>query len=262
MSIAALADLARPPEAAQLLTHASYDDMGDGRRRIRESPGQLAQQAGLSQEEYTLARMIASEGYSGGGGYLGETVGRVCLAQAVRNEAKRRGKTITELCTRDGHYGTQNWVIYCATSKDPVRWHGDIARAVLAGDVPDLVRGATNFVPPSLWGNAANAGQEATQSGNKLKAFTDLMASWHTSKAWIGDVIPGLNPYHLLLLKNEPSAERRRASLQAVLDLYDKGRKGQSGILPGNPDSAINISPTVAGVLVALAIAGVLWVTL
>lgn len=188
---------------------------------IATSPAQLAAQAGVDIETYSLARVLASEGY--GGEDVGEIWAIVAIAQAVVNTARARGKNITALVTAStwgtplaGHYGEQSGR-YAATSADPREWHLAVARAVLQGAVPDLARGATQFFDPLVQDGGV-------QRGTKIKTADAILQSWHAHSAWIGQV-PMIDPYALMFLRPEPNPVLRAAALSAALAAVYDGRQ-------------------------------------
>jgi len=247
MSIAELAELAKPPEASRLLTHAPKSTPEPGRTVVLARPEDLAGEAELGLEEYSLARCLAGEGYDGGGGYIGETSGRVVIAQCVVNEARARGRTLTALLTgADGRYGSQGRQVgYASTAQDPNRWHGQIARYVLAGRVPDLARGGRQFVPPSFY----LGGGPPIQNGVEIPGWGQLLDSRFASSAWIGP-IPGVNTYHLVVWRREADPDIRSRSREL---LEETVAKGDTGPHPGNPDGSWLGKILTVGALGALA---------
>jgi hypothetical protein len=174
----------------------------------------------------------------------------VLIAQAVVNEARARHKGIFDTVAPSGSFGSQKLNGYCATTQHPNRWEGAIAGYVLTGQVPDLAKGARNFVHPSVWGNAIAGGRTPTQGGQELGAFETIMRRWHGEKAWIGPV-PSIDPYYLLVLRNERDANARAESLGQVLELFRQGIAGRSSAAPGDPD-ALSTGAILVGVVTLL----------
>jgi hypothetical protein len=247
VTIAALVAAFALPGAQVRPVKGTAVDYGSGKTIIAESPTTLASRAGYSVEEFALGRLIASEGY-GGEGRTAEATARTALAQAVVNEARRRKMSIVDLLTRSsdsvllpGFFGSQKAKIYAATTKDPTKWDLEIARAVLRGSVPDLAKGATNFLDPEIWGGAIARGTTPTQGGYALGKFEEIITSWHKDKAWIGP-IPGVDSYYLMLFRKEPNPAARAVSLVRVLDVYRRGIRGDHGVDARDPDGSVILS--------------------
>lgn len=258
VTIAALVAALNAPGANTYPAKGTAVDYGSGKVIVSEPPATLAARAGATPEEYALARLIASEGY-GGTGDDAEARGRVAIAQAVVNEARRQRKSVLSLLTEhkdgfmNGYFGSQKAKRYAATTRDPKRWDLEIARAVLRGSVPDLAQGATNFLDPEIWGRAAARGTTATQGGNPLKAFETVVNDWHKDKAWIGPIL-GIDSYYLMLFRKESNPAARAASLVRVMDVYRRGIRGDHapashGIAGSDSGSVILSVAVVAGLV-------------
>lgn len=143
------------------------------------APAELAGQAGEDLETYSLARALSSEE-----GRSSDAV-KALVAHAIRNEASRRGSSITGLVTRaklaahGGRYGTQRNIEegtagynasdrYCSTAQDPYAGDVEIARGVLAGTIPDLTDGATQFDRPSGESDPDRVAQNRIDAGQEL----------------------------------------------------------------------------------------------
>lgn len=198
-------------------------DITHGIMVISENPADLAKTAGVDLETYSLARCLKSEGY--GGRITGKARGIIAVGQCVRNASRRSFPksqtpifdklTFSKYAVANGKYGEQRGR-YAATSQDPKPWHILAAKAILAEDVPDLVRGATSFLDPAIW--LIGSGE---QRGRKLDSFDAILKRWHFSYglAWTGD-IPMVDPLFLMCFKPEPSKQERERSYricQAVL---------------------------------------------
>lgn len=267
MSIASLAARLRDADHDDLVTSSPLTavDAGDGStvEIVRTPPAELARKAGVPLEVYSLARCIRSEGYSGKG-ELGRAAAAVAIGQVIRNGASRSGKTITAKLTystianASGFYGRQRGR-YAATTSDPARWHIEVAQAVLNGHVQDLARGATKFLAPAVWGEAARKGQDATQAGRKLAQFESVVRAWilDEGNAFTGP-IPAIDPYHLALFRKDSSSSVRRASLEDLLEVYSDGVAGKSSPAPGHPDSPVGNAVALASIL-AMCGLGVYW---
>lgn len=134
------------------LTHAPADAQGF----VDADPEELANEAGLTEEGYSLARMIASEEPDS------DTNTQAAIALCTINEARRRGTSITSLLLRaknpknNGYYGSQmdkdptssNYKgsdRYATTALDPYQREGDIAEQCLDGTISDFTGGCTGF---------------------------------------------------------------------------------------------------------------------
>jgi hypothetical protein len=121
------------------LTHATVTEEG----KVLDDPYDLASQAGLPLETYSLARAISSEA---GSGTIKEQIG---IAWAVKNEARRSGKSIFQITTKDGRYQRQ-WGAnpYVSSRQDPYERDAEIAQAVISGSQPDPTNSGTHFFNP------------------------------------------------------------------------------------------------------------------
>jgi len=204
---------------------------------VDQSPSALASAAGVDLETYSLARCIASEGYGNRrkdpeGTAQAAPIAAVGIAQAVRNNAKLGGKSITAMLTYStwgktndipqGRYGEQSGR-YAATSADPNRWHLAVAKAVLNDEVPNLVGAAHKFFDPETQDGG-------TQAGKTISDAATVLTSWHKENAWIG-VVPGTDPYYLMFLRKEANPAVRQAALQAALQVVRAGKQGDHGII-------------------------------
>lgn len=159
------------------LTHSPADATG----YVDADPSELADEAGLSQEAYSLARMIASEEPHT------DTTTQAAIAWATINEAARRGISITAMLLKaknprnDGHYGSQkdkdpdspNFKKsdrYATTALDPYDREGQIASQCLDGTIADFTGGATNFDRPDGENDPAKVAADRVNSGLELVA--------------------------------------------------------------------------------------------
>lgn len=134
------------------LTHAPADATG----LVPGDPQILADQAGLSLEQYSLARMLGSEEPHT------DPTTQAAIAWCTINEAVRRGVSVTALLLRaknprnTGSYGSQkdkdpdspnfgSSDRYATTALDPYEREGSIATQCLDGTIGDLTGGATQF---------------------------------------------------------------------------------------------------------------------
>jgi len=257
MTVAELQTALTRPGAGDALTHATLTTVatgtGDTVKVTLAQPEVLAARSGLSREEYALARCIRSEGY--GGDPVGRAAAAVAIGQAIRNGAALSHKSIEAKLTYSlfpearGLYGEQSGR-YAATTLDPTVWTGEVARAVLAGGLPDLARGGHKFVDPKVFAGG-------TQAGRKLSRFVEVMTSWllgDEALVWRGD-IPTIDPFHLVVLGKASAGTTkamRRENLDRLVAVYEEGVKGNHAPAPGDPD---DIGPgwVVGGAVLLLA---------
>jgi len=197
---------------------------------VNELPPELAKAAGTDLETYSLARVIASEGYSGDD-YALAMVG---IGNVIKNEARRRNGDDSLAITRllvysqfpvaKDHYGEQSGR-YAATTRDPMKWHVLFAKALMDKDLPDITKGATQFLDP--WGPAS------TQKKKRLEEFPDVMERWHKKSAWIGE-LPGLDTLSLAFFRPEPDEAKRNSALASLLGIWRK-RYGSGQGTPTTP---------------------------
>ena len=121
------------------------DDRVDGGGVVPGDPEKLARAAGLTLEEYALARLMESEESS--------EPARIAVGWATRNAAQRQGVSIPSLLLRGnlsskGRFGRQDTGKWASTSKPPTAGTMLLARKVLAKEMPDPTGGATQWDAP------------------------------------------------------------------------------------------------------------------
>lgn len=114
---------------------------------IDTRPEDLAKADGVSIEVESLARAMESE-ESG-------TLARTAIGWAVKNRARKVGKSITQLVTQskgaaNGKYSRQDVSggKYCATSKTPSRATLALAESIINGKIPDPTKGSHQWDAP------------------------------------------------------------------------------------------------------------------
>jgi hypothetical protein len=157
------------------LTHTPADELGV----VNADPVELASSAGLTLEEYALARMIASEEPRA------DNVTKAAIAWATYNKANAQGTTIAALLLKaknplhDGYFGSQKDKDpssqnfngsdrYATTALDPYDGEGQIAQGVLGGTIPDLTGGASQFDRPAGEKDPDRVAQNRLNSGASL----------------------------------------------------------------------------------------------
>lgn len=133
------------------LTSAKVGDDGV----VPGTPDELAADAGLPVDAYSLARMISSEDGSA------DNLVKAAICWSAINYAAQTGQSVTHLVTHaknpahDGMYGrfvdptTSKPDRYCSTALDPYDGDGQIAAGCLDGSIPDPSKGrATHYDNP------------------------------------------------------------------------------------------------------------------
>jgi hypothetical protein len=155
------------------LTRAPYDPVTGV---VPGTPTDLADEAGLTEDQYALARMISSEE-----GSSDNTI-KAAVCWATINYAAKVGKSIVELLTHaqnpahSGRFGTQKDIDpsspnkgksdrYASTALDPYDGDGQIASQCLDGTIADFTNGATNFDRPAGEKNPTKVAQNRANEG-------------------------------------------------------------------------------------------------
>lgn len=154
-------------------------------------PKQLAAQAGMDLEAYSLARLVASEAGSQ------PPVVQLAVAEAIRNRAVAKRTSITALLVADktpsqsGFYGRQLGRV-AATTRDPNEQN--VAAAIHALRGSNVTKGATHFFDPQ-------AQDRGTQAGTPLRPTEEIISRFQAEGLqWVGPV-EGINPFKLALFK-------------------------------------------------------------
>ncbi len=164
--------LARITRGARL-TRAPYDPTTGV---VPGTPVDLADEAGLTEEQYALARMLSSEE-----GSSDNTI-KAAVCWATINNAAKEGKSIVELLTHakipahTGRFGTQKDIDpsssnhgksdrYASTALDPYDGDGQIASQCLNGTIADFTNGATHFDRPAGEKDPTKVAQNRAKEG-------------------------------------------------------------------------------------------------
>lgn len=147
---------------------------------------QLAKAAGVPVDVYSLARTLRSEA-----GRRSQAE-RIAVAWAVRNHAKRLGKTITATVTGGtkggGYYGSQNLGgRYVSTRYAPLKADLDLATAIMGGSVGDNTGGAERFFAPKAQDKLV-----ALARPGYTKTAAMVRAQWE-KEGWRVHGIPGVD---------------------------------------------------------------------
>lgn len=109
-------------------------------------PADLARAANLDLQTYTLARIIGSEFDSG------RPIEKIAIGHVVKNVARQRGWTISQMATfttkygDQGLFGSQEHGRFASTARDPTDRDVAVAQVVLRGGDP--TGGADKFFDP------------------------------------------------------------------------------------------------------------------
>lgn len=239
MSVAELQAALAVAGANTALTNATLVSVPTGTgstvRVTMVPPATLAAQAGKPRATYAMGRVIRSEGY--GGNPVGRAAAAVAIGQAIANGAALKGKSIEDALTASnyfaasGFYGEQAGR-YAATTLDPTRWTCQVAQQVLDESVPDLARGAHKFLDMHVFA----AGEQA---GRQLNPIASVLKSWMLGSeelVWMGP-IPTVETFHLAMLgQGDATQAERQAQLDQLLDIYARGKAGDSEPEEGDPD--------------------------
>jgi hypothetical protein len=135
----------RRPARGRRVSRSTFDGTGT----VVEPPEDLLAQAQvfapeLTMDEYTAARLVASEH---GSGSLAEMA---VIVDSELNRAERRGKGLFESLTWKWTFGKQGKRRRASTRLDPYEIHLQVARDVLTGARRGVSQGATRFFNPRV----------------------------------------------------------------------------------------------------------------
>lgn len=254
-TIAALEAARTLPGATMRLTKSTVVTTVEGGHTIyavSQSPAELASVMGESVHVCTLSRLLASEGYGRlGKGHLtaearaaGETVAAVAQGQiALRAkggiEGLHRALTMSTFAHNRGKYGSQGGR-YASTRQDPTVWDVKVAKALLAGGLPNVSQDATQFLDPS--------GSFGPQT------YEEVLASWTMRSRWIGP-IPTLASGHFQAFAPHPDKAVRELSRGLALAAAheDTPAPGDPSQLGGIGDDVMALI-AVVGLVLALVV--------
>ena len=134
---------------------------------IPQLPSDLAADAGVDIDQYSLARALMSEDSN--------TDARTGIGWAVKNHCAKLGQSITAVVTAnpkntacDGHYSREMPGKYCSTAHSPNSTCLDLAADIISGTIADPTGGAT------LWDGPE--GQDAAHARNPTEVTRDWPA--------------------------------------------------------------------------------------
>jgi hypothetical protein len=134
----------------------------NGHNRCEPDGLTLIGQSGSSSDAYSLARVVASEC-----GTLPTTYAWM-ICEGVINECAHAGISIFSKVTNPGAayplankgwYGEQR-TRWCATSKDPLEWHHEVALAVLRNPSTQLAQGARRWISCRVQDGGSQGGHD------------------------------------------------------------------------------------------------------
>lgn len=167
-----------------------------------------------------LARVVASEGYSGPK-QVGWAAAAVGIAWTEVNRAKYDGRSLFSSIAPSGTYGPQGeGGREVASSKSPNTWHLRVAQAVMNGAIENPVGAAHHYFDPYVQDGGV-------QAGKSLKPADWIITNWHDNYkwAWIGQVNT-LDPYALMFFRPEANASTRNTQkTKALAAIYDGRRR-------------------------------------
>jgi hypothetical protein len=164
------------------------------RTEVMDSPAELALRGSrklgrndvIPLNVWTLATVIASEA-----GSVPE-IGRVAIAHAVMNAARRKRISIFKLIAPDGRFGGQQGR-YAASGRPPTETDVKIAEAVYAGKIKDPTRGADQWDSPRTQRALVARGASGYRKGPERVAADRMKAGK------VAVYVPGVDPEHLRL---------------------------------------------------------------
>lgn len=180
---------------------------------VQGTPATLADDASLDVNTYALARMLSSEENSGSAEVL------LALAEAARNQAARRGRSVYSLLTsskypsRAGRFGAQKGA-WASTRLDPNGRHVAAAQVALGGS--DFTGGARDFFDPRTQDGGV-------QLGEALRLTSEQYIADRAKEGlfWVGP-LPGIDPYKLMLFRDG------HGDVGEALAVLEHGRGGGS----------------------------------
>jgi hypothetical protein len=216
-----------PPEQLRAAAERIMRD-SDGWSRFKKLP----------LDTYSLARNIRSEHDSG------TVEAKVAIAEAVYNEARRRGTSVTRLLLINSGskplYGRQRQGRFAGTSRDPTVGDVLIADFVLRGKSDDFARGATKFLHPKGMGGR----------------LIDVVKDRFKSHVWTGH-LPGVQTTDQIMFIPAPIGPSEKAkNAEALRVLRDRVQVAQP-LFPCDPPPNQLLRLTGIGLASAAAVAAV-----
>ncbi len=199
------------PARGRSVSVSTHDSTGT----VNESAAELVGQArvlipDLTLDEYTAARLVASEHGSG------SMIEMAAIIDAELNHAERRGRNLFESLTWKNSFGKQGSRRRASTRLDPYEIHVKVARDVLSGDRRGISQGATQFFDPRVQLAMAAEGKACAplvilerwsfdfpwlvEAGKRKGCELDRRKQGKGLMEWVGE-IGGIDPTRLMLLR-------------------------------------------------------------
>ena len=199
------------PARGRRLSSSTHDSTGT----VKELPEELLAQAqalvpDLTMDEYTAARLVASEHGSG------SMVEMAAIVDTELNRAERKGKSLFESLTWKGTFGKQGSRRRASTRLDPYEIHVKVARDVLSGERRGISQGATQFFDPRVQLAMAAEGKACAplvilerwafdflwlvEGGTRKGCELDRRTQGKGPLEWVGEV-GGIDPTRLMLMR-------------------------------------------------------------
>lgn len=166
---------------------------------VLENPQTLADAAGLSLDEYALARMVSSE-------YGGAKHSEVMLgaAECAVNHAAYIGKTVAQslllssiaASNSSGKFGENACGKWASTAQDPNETHVAAAKAALSGT--NFALGARDFIEPG----GQNVGDTQGSTVIQTSAAAYIAKNEAAGLFWVGN-LPNINPSQLMMFADK-----------------------------------------------------------
>lgn len=168
----------------------AVNEKADAGGVVQTDPYLIARSHGVSLDVEALARLAVSEAGS-------SEKAQIAVMWATRNMAKSRGESVNALLLRgrtksgvasssNGKFGAQNTGKYASTRMPSTAASRERAGKVMAGTIPDLTGGATQYDAPG----AQNAASAAGVAGYSKTA--DQVAA-ERSKTAVAVMVPGVS---------------------------------------------------------------------
>jgi len=164
----------------------------------------------LTLDEYTAARLVASEHGSG------SVIDMAAIIDTEVNRAERRGRKLFESLTWKNTFGKQGSRRRASTRLDPYEIHVQVARDVLSGRRRGISQGATQFFDPRVQLAMASEGKACAplvilerwsfdfpwlvEAGKRKGCELDRRKQGTELLEWVGE-IAGIDPTRLMLLR-------------------------------------------------------------
>lgn len=175
---------------------------------VAESPQQLANEAGVDLETYSLARCIGSEAGGNDGELIRTAIGWVIVNRAI--QLKQSIYKVLTFRTNLGYtdtYGKQSQRRFASTARDPSEIDIWVAKRILTGYALDPTNGAQRFIAP-------RAQQQLSQSTSNHKPFQEVLDRW-ASEGYFPVPVAGIDQSYLMFLRKGKAPNSSSGVVQA-----------------------------------------------